>query len=894
MAWLLYRLGRASFRRRRLVALAWLLALVGGGVAAGTLAGQTSDAFSIPGTESQRALDLLAERFPSTGVDGATARVVFTVPAGVGATLNDPPSRAAVEQTVRDLGGAPKVSAVTSPYDAGPAGSTSVSLDGRTAYAQVSYAVQAGEITPEDQHALQNRAGAARAAGLGVEFGGDATQERQEQSITEVIGVVVAGLVLVLTLGSLTAAGLPLLNALIGVTLGLMGVQVATGFFELSASSSTLALMLGLAVSVDYALFIVSRYRHERALGRDPEDAAGRAIGTAGSAVVFAGLTVVIALSALSVVGIPFLTAMGLAAAGTVVVAVVIALTLLPAMLGFAGDKVLGSKRSRRKAAAAQPQPGPRKPTLGARWVGLTLRHRLPAVLACVLTLGVLAVPALDLRLGMPGEDTRPPESTQRKAYEQLAAGFGPGFNGPLLIAVQAPPGTDVSGPVGAVRDRLRQHAGVVAVTEARINAGRDTAIVTVVPATGPAAAATTDLVERIRASAADVRAQTGLTIAVTGATALTIDVSDKLDRALLPYLAVVVGLAFVLLLLVFRSVLVPIKAAVGFLLSVAATFGAVVAIFQWGWLAGPLSVASVGPIVSFLPIFLIGLTFGLAMDYEVFLVTRMREEFVHGAPADRAIAVGFEHGARVVSAAAVIMISVFGGFMLAPEPIIQSIGFALAFAVLVDAFLVRMTLVPAALSLLGPKAWWLPRWLDRALPVVDVEGERLRARLAGHAPAPGAEPSPAPAAVPPRPAGLLALLAAAPPPAPTEAAEATPAPAEAAEAPMPRAEIFGQVTAGAVGVPAAVVTVLDLHGGQVAVARVGSEGSYRAAVPAGGTYLVLASAAGHQPTVHTLAVNSVPVRRDFVVAARDDHDGHGPTGGGTGVPGFLADHAPR
>jgi RND superfamily putative drug exporter len=850
VALLLYRLGRFSFRRRRLVALVWLFALVAGGVGAATLAGTTSNAFTIPGTQSQRAIDLLAERFPRSGVDGATARVVFTAPPGE--TLRDGPPRAAVERVVRDLAGAPKVGVVVGPYDAG-----AVSPDGRTAYAQVAYTVQAGDILPSDQDALKERAASARDAGLGVNFGGDATEEQQAQSLTEVLGVVMAGFVLILTLGSMVAAGLPLLNALVGVSLGMMGVQIATGFFDLSSSSSTLALMLGLAVSVDYALFIVTRYRHEVALGRVGEDAAGRAIGTAGSAVVFAGLTVVIALSALSVVGIPFLTAMGLAAAGTVVVAVVIALTLLPAMLGFAGKRALGrpKKDGKRKDAAAAARPV--RPRLGARWVALTLRHRLPAVLGCVVVLGVLAIPALDLRLGMPGEDTRPADSTQRQAYEALSRGFGPGFNGPLLIAVEADPGKGAGtvladSALGDARGRLGRVPGVVAVTEPRLNEARDTAIITVVPATGPTDAATTTLVNSIRADADAIRADTGLSIAVTGATAIGIDVADKLDRALVPYLIVVVGLACLLLLLVFRSILVPVKATLGFLLSVIATFGAVVAIFQWGWLADTLNVASKGPIVSFLPVFLIGLLFGLAMDYEVFLVTRMREEFVHGAPAERAITVGFEHGARVVTAAAVIMISVFGGFMLAPEPIIQSIGFALAFGVLVDAFVVRMTLVPALLSLMGARAWWLPAWLDRALPDVDVEGEKLRARLdtptAAHAAegTPPAPAAPAPAAPPPaREPEFAPAVAPAPPPV---------------RGPVVHGRIVGR---GGEIVPGGVVTVIDTDGRQVGRCPGGPDGSYRVAVPAGRTYLVLGGGPDREPVVAVVPVGDAAVPHD-------------------------------
>jgi RND superfamily putative drug exporter len=844
VALLLYRLGRWCFRRRRLVAALWLVALLGAGVASGTLAGETSDEFKIPGTESQRAIDLLAEKFPDTGVDGAGARVVFTAPDGD--DLRADSRREVIERVIDRLEGAPQVVGVVDPYEA-----DAISPDGRTAYAQVAYAVQSMELTHSSQQALIEAGQPARDAGLGVAFGGDATEVEQEQSLTEVIGLVVAAFVLILTLGSLAASGLPLLNAIISVALAMMGIAIASGFFNLSSSASSLALMLGLAVSVDYALFIVSRYRYELSTGRSFEEAMGRANGTAGSAVVFAGLTVVIALAALAVVQIPFLTAMGLGAAATVVVAVGVALTLLPAMLGFAGERVKAGRLPGRLRRMGIPRDD--RPTLGARWVNLTLRHRWTAVVASSVGLLVLAIPLLDLRLGMPGDDTRAPETTQRQAYDQLAEGFGPGFNGPLLIAVEPRPGTDLEIAANTVRDRLGDLPGVVAVTGPHLNEAQDAAIVTVVPETGPTDAATTALVDRIRGANGDaISDEANVELAVTGSTAILIDVSDKLDRALLPFLLVVGGLAFLLLLLVFRSILVPIKAVLGFLLSVAATFGAVVAIFQWGWLAGPLSVDSTGPVLSFLPIFMIGLVFGLAMDYEVFLVTRMREEFVHGADPTRAVAVGFEQGARVVTAAAVIMISVFFGFFLAPDPILQSFGFALAFGVLVDAFVVRMTLVPALLSLLGRSAWWLPRWLDRILPDVDVEGERLRTALGDETAGPAVGQWPV---------------------------------------------IYGTVRGRDDAIPGdAVVTLVDLRGRQIGSTLVGVDGTYLCRIDDGAdtqTVVVVVSAPGHVPGVMEARHVEGPVRRHAVLAPIV-RVGQGAAAGGIGEPGSLAGQFPR
>ncbi|MEJ3747669.1 MMPL family transporter [Actinomycetes bacterium KLBMP 9797] len=710
MATYLYRLARFSYRRRRLVLALWLALLVAFGVGALTLSGSTSTAFSVPGTESQKAIDLLGERFPQAGAGGATARVVFAAPSG--GTVTEQASRDAIARTVAALKTAPQVAAASDPFTVG-----GVNPAGTVAYSQVTYAVSNLEITDEARDALTAAAGEARTAGLTVEIGGDALQTPVATSATEVIGLLIAAVVLVITFGSLIAAGLPLLTAIIGIGIGISGIMVVSGFVDMASTTSVLALMLGLAVAIDYALFIVSRYRHELALGRDGEEAAGRAGGTAGSAVVFAGLTVVIALAALAVVNIPLLTEMGLAAASTVVVAVLIALTLLPALLGFAGRRVMG-RRGRDPEST-----GNGKPTAGTRWARLVTRRPAAVLVLAVLALGVIAVPALSLRLGLPDDGTAAPDTTQRKAYDLLSQGFGPGFNGPLTVVVDAP---DAQAAATEATAAIKALPDVAAVAPPVLNPAGDTALLTVIPASAPNSVATEDLVTAIRAADGGLSAD----LSVTGQTAMNIDVSDKMGSALAPYLAVVVGLAFVLLALVFRSLVVPLKATLGFLLSVVATFGAVVAVFQWGWLAGLLGVAETGPIMSLLPVLLVGIVFGLAMDYEVFLVTRMREEYVHGVAPRESVVTGFGHGARVVTAAAIIMISVFSGFILSHEALIKSIGFALAIAILFDAFVVRMTIVPAVMALLGRHAWWLPRWLDRVLPNVDVEGEKLRHHL--------------------------------------------------------------------------------------------------------------------------------------------------------------------
>jgi RND superfamily putative drug exporter len=712
VATLLYRLGRFSFRRRRLTLILWVLLLGLVGLGSAQLSGPTNDALSIPGTESWRAMDVLAEEF-GTGTDAATARVVFT--AGGDARLTDPDQQAAVAATVAELRTAPQVAAVTDPYQA-----QNIAPDGRTGYATVSYPVGPAEVTTASREALLAAGDPARQSGVGVEYAGEVTETADASSAAEAVGIVVAGIVLLITFGSLVAAGLPLLTAVIGVGVGLLGISIATGFVDLASNTSGLATMLGLAVGIDYALFVLSRYRQELAAGIDGEQAAGRAVGTAGSAVAFAGLAVIIALVALTVVGLPFLTAMGLAAAGTVAVAVLISLSLLPALLGFAGRRVL--PRSLRKATG---RPVPTRTPYGERWARGVIRYRVPALILSVVAVGVAAVPALDLRLALPDAGTASPATTQRKAYDQLATAFGAGINGPLLIVVEAGPG----GAEGAGERAQRLIAGlddVVVATPATVNAAGDTATLTVIPAAGPTSEQTKLLVRQIRDRQASFTADTGATLAVTGRAAIDIDISEKISDALLPYLAVVVGLALLLLILVFRSILVPVKAIGGFLLSVAASFGALVFVFQQGHLAELVGLQVPGPVVSFIPIFLIGILFGLAMDYEVFLVTRVREEFARGAAPDDAIAVGFTHGARVVTAAALIMISVFAGFVLSADRIIMSLGFALAFGIAVDALLVRMTMVPAALSLLGRHAWWLPKWLDRTLPNIDVEGDRL------------------------------------------------------------------------------------------------------------------------------------------------------------------------
>ncbi|WP_448628364.1 MMPL family transporter [Geodermatophilus sp. URMC 64] len=724
MAVLLSRLGAFAYRRRVPVVLVWLVVLLGGGVGAVTLAGETSNAFSIPGQESTTALERIEQEFGAGG--GASARVVVQAPDG--ATLTAPDNAATVQGLVATLGGLPGVVSATNPLD--PAAPT-VNADQTTGYSTVTYGVGPGEVTPEEQDALLAAVDDARDSGLTVEVGGEAVQAPPHVGgITEALGVVVALVVLALTYGSLAVAGMNLLTAVVGVGIGVLGVTLATGFIDLSSTTPTLAAMLGLAVGIDYALFIVTRHRQELRHGADVPTAIATAVGTAGSAVVTAGLTVVIALAGLFVVGIPFLTQMGIAAAATIVVAVLVALTLVPAALGFLGLRAL----PKRYRAAPAHAPGRHARAAEGRgflagWVATVTRRRVVSLLLAVVALGAISIPFFSMQTTL--VQSAPEGSTQERAQELLSSGFGEGFNGPITVLFEgegaAEAAAGLSGTIGGLDD-------VALVIPPIPNADATAALLTVIPESGPTDPATEQLVADLRAELAGLD---GLEAAVTGQTAVSVDVAQALDEALPVYLALVVGLALVLLVLVFRSLLVPLVGVLGFLLTVGASLGATVAVFQWGWLADVVNLEGAGPLISLTPILVIGILFGLAMDYQIFLVSRMHEAHSHGAAPREAIRTGFRQAAPVVVAAALIMFSVFAGFVPAGEATVKSIAFALAMGILFDAFVVRMVIVPAALALLGGAAWWLPRGL-RWLPTLDVEGAGLE--KASHA-APEKEP---------------------------------------------------------------------------------------------------------------------------------------------------------
>ncbi|WP_280398452.1 MMPL family transporter [Nocardia carnea] len=735
MAWQLFRLGRWSFNHRKVVATFWVVLLAVLAVGAATLSGKTNDKFELSGIESTQAFELIEQRSPQASPDGATARVVFEAPAG--RSLTEPSYNAAVAAAVRGLT-TDNVQSVTDPFTGG-----TLSPDGRVGYAAVTYTKTSAELADTDRTALERAAHSAEESGLNVAIGGDALTEF-EMPLAEVVGIAVALVVLAITFGSLVAAGMPLLTALVGVGIGMLAITTLTGFVELGSTTPALGTMLGLAVGIDYALFIMSRYQSEVRAGRSLEEAAGRAVGTAGSAVVFAGATVVIALVGLAVCNIGFLTQMGLAGAFTVAIAVLISLTLLPAILGFAGDKVMkGTPRYLRNASG---EATPR--THGRRWVEGIARRKWTA-LAGGIALAVLAsVPVASMQLALPDDSSKPAGSDARVAYDLIADNFGAGANGPLVVVVDTANAADPAAAVQNVTGELQAMAGragsdiatVVPAITADTPQARQAftqqlatvgfATVTVIPASGPSDEATKDLVAELRTALADLPAETGARALVTGQTAVGVDIADELTAVFPLYLAVVVGLAIFLLIAVFRSVWVPIKAALGFLLSVGVSLGATVAVFQWGWLNELVGLDTTSPVLFILPILLTGILFGLAMDYEVFLVTRMREAYVHGTPARRAVLDGFAHSARVVVAAAIIMIGVFAGFALVDDVILKTVGFALAVGVLADAFLVRMLIVPAFMLIVGERIWWMPKWLAPLVPSFDIEGEGLARRL--------------------------------------------------------------------------------------------------------------------------------------------------------------------
>ncbi len=736
MSTLLYALGRWSYRRSWRVLFAWLvlLGLAGGGAA--VFGAGTDNSFSIPGTESQAGIEQLARTFPQAS--GTSAQMIIVT--ADGAPVTEAPYSTEIADTIAKFEKLDGILAVTDPFDKLVKGQ--VSDSGDAAIVRMQFDGQSTDVPAATKTTLQEIAaqlGDELPAGSQVSLGGDLFAiSVPGVTLTEAVGLLIALLVLIVTFRSFVVAGLPLLTAIIGVGLSIALIFLSTAFASISSTTPLLALMLGLAVGIDYALFIVARHQDQVRGGMDPEESVARATGTAGSAVVFAGVTVLIALIGLSFARIPFLTTMGIAAAVAVAIAVLVALTLTPAMLGFIKGRVVGRPKRAPKATRSTTT----KAGFAARWVGLVTKHPIVTTIAVVVTLGVIAIPSASLALALPNAGMLPKDNEARQSYDLIAEEFGPGFNGPIVLTGTIVTSTD---PVGLMNDLgadVEKLPGVEAVALATPNETADTGIVQLVPTTAPDDPATADLVRELRAQHDCWLDEYGIDVKVTGFTAVAIDISDQLGAALVPFGIFVVGLSFILLTIVFRSIAVPIKAALGYLLSVAAAFGVVAAVFEWGWFADALHVTRTGPIISFMPIVLMGVLFGLAMDYEVFLVSRMREDYVHAvkagatkaearATAVRAVQSGFTSSARVVTAAALIMFAVFVAFVPEGDASLKPIALGLAVGIAIDAFLVRMTLTPAVMALLGEKAWWLPRWLERVLPHFDIEGEAVEREIA-------------------------------------------------------------------------------------------------------------------------------------------------------------------
>ncbi len=720
MSSMLYRIGRACYRHGVRVLLIWLalLAALGGTVA--VVGGpQFNDSFRIPGASSQVALDQLKMTFPSGAA--TTAQVVLLLPEGE--SLNDAATKTKVIDALDTFKDLSIVTDVVSPYNEHVDGL--ISDNGRAGLANVQLNVSVTSITAAQKQQLEDQA--TKVAGLlpgsEVHLGGEVFSTHiPHLSIIEGLGVVVAIIVLLIVLGSVTAAAMPVGTALIGVGIAVEVTMLASRVIEVNSTSLMLAVMISLAVGIDYALFIVSRHRDQLSQGLDAEESAARAVATAGSAVVFAGLTVIIALGGLTISGVPFLGVMGIFSAVGVFFEVLLALTLLPAFLGFAGSRLTP------KAAKASRRQGPRF-DLRRVWVRAVTAVPLLTIALVVAALGALAVPAKDLQLALPNSGRNPVSYGDRVTFDVISREFGIGYNGPLVITGTIVESDDPLQIVDDLKADIEKMAGVQLVPLATPNENADTALIQVIPTTGPDDPATAELVHRLRAEHDRWLRDYDIDTSVTGATAVQIDVTQRLAGALLPFGIFVVGLSLVLLTLVFRSIWVPIKAALGFLLSVGAAFGATALVFNQGWFKEVVNLGEPGPVISFLPIILMGVLFGLAMDYEVFLVSRMREEYVHGNT-DHFVEDGFIHSSRVVVAAALIMFAVFAFFVPSGEGTIKPIAFALAIGVAIDAFIVRMTLVPAVMKLFGRHAWWLPRWLDRRMPVVDIEGEALAHQL--------------------------------------------------------------------------------------------------------------------------------------------------------------------
>jgi RND superfamily putative drug exporter len=698
----------------------WLVAVVGVALLGKTEGGQLSNNLQLPNTESQRAFDVLRLRFPELA--GDTAVIAFRSSGAV----TDPAVREPMERLFADVGRLPHVITVVSPYGQG---GTGISKDGHIAYATIQFNARATEVPKSVMFAIKDKVDAVHLAGVQVALGGESVRfaETKGPGEREGVGLVAAVFILLIAFGSAVAMGLPLLTAGFGIGISFALLALVANLMDINSFSSQVASMVGLGVGIDYALFIITRFREGLAQGMGTEDAVARAMATAGRSVVLAGVTVVVALLAMLLTGVPFIYGFAVGPSIAVLLMVVASVTLLPAVLGFIGTKIdslrlpgLGRLGGGRKSAG----PDGREAMIAERWSRGVQRRPWLVAITVLLVLGVLAVPLLSIRLGWAGSGANPTTTSPRRAYDLLAEGFGPGFNEPLLLVAELP-GPRRLDALAPLLSRLPGVPGVAIVTPPRLNAAGDVAAVAVFPSFAPQARGTDELIATLRASVIPSSTHgTGTTVYVAGISPLLYDMARVISARLPFIIAGVLTLSFLLLMAVFRSVLVPLKAVVMNLLSIGAAYGVVVAVFQWGWLGRLAGIDRGGPIESFVPIILFAILFGLSMDYEVFLLSRIREEYRRSGDNSSAVAGGLASTARVITAAAAIMVTLFLSFVLGDERIIKMIGLGLAVAVLVDATLVRMLLVPATMELLGRANWWLPRWLDRLIPTLRVEAE--------------------------------------------------------------------------------------------------------------------------------------------------------------------------
>ncbi|ALV52332.1 MMPL family transporter [Streptomyces althioticus] len=714
-------LARWCVQRRLFTVLLWLLALVG--IAAGAfVAGSAySNDYKVPGTESGRATELLKEGFPSLGGDSDS--VVWHTSSG---TVRDSGVEQTMTRTLDRLEELPGVASVSGPYDDGGAGR--ISADGRTAYATVTFEHSGKDITSGEAEAVVKTAKAAETDGLDVELGGSAVElsEPSGGHTAEIVGVAVAAVVLFLAFGSLAASLLPIATALVSVGTAYAGIVLLGHVMTVADFAPMLGLLIGLGVGIDYALFIVTRHRRGLKRGLSVTEAATNAVATTGRAVVFAGATVCIALLGMLILRLNFLNGVAVAASLTVVLTVAASVTLLPALLSLIGTRAL-SRRERRRLAEHGPEP--EMPTgFAARWSAFVERHPKLLGAVAVVVMAVLALPTFSLHLGTSDQGNDPKTSTTRQAYDLIADGFGPGVNGPLTLVTKVDDAQDRLA-LDNLGSTLRTTENVASVSPVTFNQGGDTAFLTVVPESSPQSKQTSDLVDRLREDVLP-RAESGtsLDVHVGGVTAGYDDFASVIVEKLPLFVGVVIGLGCLLLLLAFRSIGIPLKAAAMNVAAVAGAFGVVVMIFQWGWGSDLLGLGRAGPIEPFLPVIMVSVLFGLSMDYQVFLVSRMYEEWLETGDNRRAVRVGLAETSRVINSAAVIMISVFLAFVLSGDRVIAMFGIALAAAVALDAFVLRTLLVPALMHLLGGANWWLPKWLDRILPRISIEPPECRA----------------------------------------------------------------------------------------------------------------------------------------------------------------------